>query len=121
MNSESVCVVCGCTDSNACEGGCSWKQADSPVCSRCLGKSPYIKFEERGQFRIFPPGAQGAEVPGGPLVFLNPANAEAALAQLNFAFALGRRLGLAEAVSTTADCLILARPIKRPKPKKIGA
>jgi hypothetical protein len=33
------CVGCGCTDLQACEGGCSWLAADhqagSGVCSKC--------------------------------------------------------------------------------------
>jgi hypothetical protein len=39
---ERICVVCGCTDSQACPGGCSWaikhKDANTGVCSRCFGK-----------------------------------------------------------------------------------
>lgn len=30
------CRVCGCTDLNACEGGCSWVEDD--LCSNCEGK-----------------------------------------------------------------------------------
>lgn len=36
---ESVCVVCGCSDSRACPGGCSWTlqfaKTKTGVCSRC--------------------------------------------------------------------------------------
>ncbi len=32
---ELVCVVCGCTDSKACEGGCSWVETKPPTCSTC--------------------------------------------------------------------------------------
>lgn len=31
------CRVCGCTDAAACEGGCSWVEAD--LCSACKGKA----------------------------------------------------------------------------------
>lgn len=31
---EQKCRVCGCTDSNACEGGCYWVEPD--LCSRCV-------------------------------------------------------------------------------------
>lgn len=31
-----TCRVCGCTDMHACEGGCSWANANT--CSRCVGK-----------------------------------------------------------------------------------
>lgn len=35
---ERSCMVCGCTDSNACPGGCSWADPgglDGDICSRC--------------------------------------------------------------------------------------
>ena len=36
---DATCVDCGCTDSHACAGGCSWSQIDrvekTGVCSRC--------------------------------------------------------------------------------------
>lgn len=34
--SVRTCRVCGCTDTLACEGGCSWANANT--CSRCAGK-----------------------------------------------------------------------------------
>lgn len=30
-----VCRICGCTDDNACEGGCSWVNKDHTLCSAC--------------------------------------------------------------------------------------
>ena len=33
---ERVCKVCGCTNDNACKGGCSWVAAD--LCSHCAEK-----------------------------------------------------------------------------------
>lgn len=30
-----VCIVCGCTDDAACEGGCSWVDEGHLCCSRC--------------------------------------------------------------------------------------
>lgn len=33
--SEPVCRVCGCTEDNACPGGCSWVEEN--LCSRCAG------------------------------------------------------------------------------------
>lgn len=37
--SFTVCVACGCTDLNACLGGCSWLAADhqagTGICSKC--------------------------------------------------------------------------------------
>jgi hypothetical protein len=33
---ESKCIVCGCTDSSACEEGCSWVSLAPPVCSSCV-------------------------------------------------------------------------------------
>lgn len=32
---EVACVLCGCTDSHACPGGCSWVLHKPPVCSSC--------------------------------------------------------------------------------------
>jgi len=31
-----VCRVCGCSEFNACPGGCSW--VDKDLCSACVGK-----------------------------------------------------------------------------------
>ena len=31
---ERVCRICGCTEDNACEGGCSWVEED--LCSACV-------------------------------------------------------------------------------------
>jgi len=31
---ERICRVCGCTEDNACEGGCSWVEED--LCSACV-------------------------------------------------------------------------------------
>lgn len=30
-----TCTDCGCTEDNACEGGCFWITREPPVCSRC--------------------------------------------------------------------------------------
>lgn len=34
---ERTCTRCGCSDSRACPGGCSWVTLDPPVCSNCAG------------------------------------------------------------------------------------
>jgi len=31
---ERTCRICGCTDSKACEGGCSW--ATPGICTKCI-------------------------------------------------------------------------------------
>lgn len=31
-----ACVVCGCTQNNACEEGCCWAVGNPPVCSSCV-------------------------------------------------------------------------------------
>lgn len=41
---ERKCRVCGCTDLNACEGGCSWVEED--LCSNCQGKEKPMTCEE---------------------------------------------------------------------------
>lgn len=33
-----VCVGCGCTDDNACPGGCYWVSIDPPRCSSCAAR-----------------------------------------------------------------------------------
>ena len=33
---EAVCRVCGCTQYNACDGGCYWVEPD--LCSKCVGE-----------------------------------------------------------------------------------
>lgn len=30
-----VCEMCGCTENDACEGGCWWVSKDPPICSAC--------------------------------------------------------------------------------------
>jgi hypothetical protein len=30
-----TCSKCGCTDDNACEGGCSWVDPEHTLCSAC--------------------------------------------------------------------------------------
>jgi hypothetical protein len=42
------CVSCGCTDDQACEGGCVWLSTDPPVCSRCADKLTPMFSEKIG-------------------------------------------------------------------------
>jgi hypothetical protein len=35
---EAACRVCGCTELEACDGGCIWVEAD--LCSRCVEGRP---------------------------------------------------------------------------------
>lgn len=30
-----ACISCGCTEDNACPGGCTWVSLDPPLCSAC--------------------------------------------------------------------------------------
>lgn len=30
-----ICIGCGCTDQEACPGGCSWASLVPPICSGC--------------------------------------------------------------------------------------
>lgn len=32
---QLACIVCGCTEDRACEGGCSWVSLNPPFCSAC--------------------------------------------------------------------------------------
>jgi hypothetical protein len=40
LPADSQCIRCGCTDSQACEGGCSWAVIDrnthQGICSSCV-------------------------------------------------------------------------------------
>lgn len=36
MHNETKCRLCGCTEHNACEGGCSWVSPE--LCSACFEK-----------------------------------------------------------------------------------
>lgn len=38
-SSTLICTGCGCTDAQACPGGCSWVSYDPPVCSACVERS----------------------------------------------------------------------------------
>ena len=36
---ERTCLICGCTDSKACEGGCNWIEGlacREDICSKCI-------------------------------------------------------------------------------------
>lgn len=33
---RGTCCVCGCTDTRACPGGCSWMNAERTLCSGCV-------------------------------------------------------------------------------------
>ncbi len=37
---DAVCKQCGCTDSRACPGGCSW--AAPSICSTCVARGPVV-------------------------------------------------------------------------------
>ena len=36
LGAARKCRVCGCTEHNACDGGCSWVEED--LCSACVGE-----------------------------------------------------------------------------------
>lgn len=46
---ERTCRDCGCTENNACEGGCSWVAYD--LCSECL--APKILLSESEAVEIY--------------------------------------------------------------------
>jgi hypothetical protein len=41
FEAERTCRVCGCTDLNACTGGCAWVDAD--LCSACLADAMVVR------------------------------------------------------------------------------
>ncbi|MCK1402066.1 hypothetical protein IVB45_17310 [Bradyrhizobium sp. 4] len=44
-----ACHVCGCTDDNACPGGCGWVSIDPPLCSACEPRAMVEDDAERPQ------------------------------------------------------------------------
>ena len=50
MVKENKCVICGCTTSKACEGGCGWSLVDNSrgigVCSKCV-PDPILWIKEK--------------------------------------------------------------------------
>lgn len=60
-----TCRVCGCTDAKACEGGCSWVEAD--LCSKCKEKETDPKITPPGDIdpdSHGPVSSMGKEEPG---------------------------------------------------------
>lgn len=33
---ERTCMICGCTESRACEAGCSWVNDQDDICTECV-------------------------------------------------------------------------------------
>lgn len=57
---EAVCRVCGCTQDNACKGGCSWIEPD--LCSSCAESVCYsqeCQFKDRSNQHTSCPAAIG--------------------------------------------------------------
>lgn len=46
-----VCIVCGCTESTPCAGGCIWANSSATLCSSCTGGS-YIIGAGPGEVRL---------------------------------------------------------------------
>lgn len=44
-----ACSACGCTDDNACPGGCYWVSLDPPLCSACAEVAADIAEMHRQQ------------------------------------------------------------------------
>lgn len=88
---ERKCVVCGCTDTKACEGGCEWDVTDPPVCSRCTRGRPYVAIKVSAV-------AWGVSVPGPKRERINNFGGlremRALAKDLNAAFLLGVRHGI---------------------------
>jgi len=54
----STCRVCGCTDMEACEGGCTWVEDD--LCSKCNSKGRPQRGRKRSREKATPATAQKA-------------------------------------------------------------
>lgn len=46
------CHVCGCTDEQACPGGCLWANAAATLCSRCARAENAELLEPPGAFAV---------------------------------------------------------------------
>lgn len=46
---SGVCTVCGCTDLDACEGGCRWVDRGHTLCSSCSVLSVAAMLRRRGE------------------------------------------------------------------------
>jgi hypothetical protein len=49
QTAEVCCRVCGCTDTDACPGGCAWVELDPPLCSTCATTVTAV-IEEMGDW-----------------------------------------------------------------------
>lgn len=47
MIERGRCRVCGCTESDACRGGCAWWDDEETLCSRCA-RGPICRIARRG-------------------------------------------------------------------------
>jgi len=60
LRPEATCVYCGCTDSKACPGGCTWvelhQHTPTGVCSGCTEHVKGKHVLELGVFTIIKPG-----------------------------------------------------------------
>ena len=52
---ELACSCCGCTESQACPGGCFWISLEPPICSSCGEVADDVE-RQVGEFGLF--GAQ---------------------------------------------------------------
>jgi hypothetical protein len=47
MPETGTCSVCGCTENDACLGGCIWANASATLCSRCVDSRSVIEQPTR--------------------------------------------------------------------------
>ena len=64
LRPEATCVYCGCTDSKACPGGCTWvelhQHTPTGVCSGCTASIKGLQRLDCGGYILINPGAKGA-------------------------------------------------------------
>lgn len=56
-----ACRICGCTENNACDGGCSW--AEDNLCSACVGAAGY-DGDRKVMLELVDKGKAGRELDG---------------------------------------------------------
>lgn len=66
-----TCVICGCTESTPCPGGCAWLTYDPPVCTDCIYEAAEAGLITQADIDRWEEVMEG-EIDGWPPVQLGP-------------------------------------------------
>jgi hypothetical protein len=87
---DVCCGVCGCTENDACDGGCQWDRSGvtmTDVCDRCTSKMPFRVGSARGVCSVVGPGPRRKRI--SIVVGFNAAETRATCAKLNRVWFMG--------------------------------